>query len=92
MELGGTEALREAVAAGLGVAIVSRHAVLPRDRRIVALRIAGPRWRRDLLIVRREDAPLSPAATRFRGLLLGAGAAATRAGGGAPADVRSPAR
>jgi DNA-binding transcriptional LysR family regulator len=92
MELGGTEALREAVAAGLGVAIVSRHAVLPRDRRIVALRIAGPRWRRDLLIVRREDAPLSPAATRFRDLLLGAGAAATRAGGGAPADVRSPAR
>ena len=30
MELGSTEAIREAVAAGLGVALVSRHAVLPR--------------------------------------------------------------
>jgi DNA-binding transcriptional LysR family regulator len=70
MELGSPEALREAVAAGLGVAIVSRHAVLARDRRIVALRIAGGQWRRDLLIVRREEAPLSPAAARFRELLL----------------------
>src|SRR2546425_8803965 len=53
MELGSTEAIREAVAAGLGVALVSRHAVLARDRRIVAARLAGPRWTRDLLIVRR---------------------------------------
>src|SRR5256885_12868311 len=35
---GSTEAIREAVAAGLGVALVSRHAVLARDRRIVAAR------------------------------------------------------
>lgn len=70
MELGSTEAIREAVAAGLGVALVSRHAVLPRDRRIVALRLAGPRWTRELLIVRRARPPLGPAATALRQMLL----------------------
>src|SRR5207247_8254050 len=70
MELGSTEAIREAVAAGLGVALVSRHAVLARDRRIVAARLAGPRWTRDLLIVRRVGTPLGPAAAAFRDLLL----------------------
>ncbi|HMG18236.1 MAG TPA: LysR family transcriptional regulator [Gemmatimonadales bacterium] len=70
MELGSTEAIREAVAARLGVALVSRHAVLARDRRIVAARLAGPRWTRDLLIVRRLGTPLGPAAAAFRGLLL----------------------
>lgn len=70
MELGSTEAIREAVAAGLGVAIVSRHAVAVRDPRIVALRLSGPRWLRDILVVRRDGSPLSPAAERFRELLL----------------------
>ena len=70
MELGSTEAIREAVAAGLGVALVSRHAVLARDRRIVAARLAGPRWTRDLLIVRRLGTPLGPGAAAFRSLLL----------------------
>src|SRR5439155_514495 len=53
-----------------GVAVVSRHAVLARDRRIVAARLAGPRWTRDLLIVRRLGTPLGPAAAAFRDLLL----------------------
>ena len=70
MELGSTEAIREAVAAGLGVALVSRHAVLARDRRIVAARLAGSRWTRDLLIVRRLGTPLGPAAAAFRDLLI----------------------
>ena len=70
MELGSTEAIREAVAAGLGVALVSRHAVLARDRRIVAARLAGPHWTRDLLIVRRPGTPLGPAGAAFRSLLL----------------------
>ena len=69
MELGSTEAIREAVAAGLGVALVSRHAVLARDRRIVAVRLAGPRWTRDLLTVQRAGTPLGPAAAAFRSLL-----------------------
>ncbi len=70
MELGSTEAIREAVAAGLGVALVSRHAVLARDRRIVAVPLAGPRWTRDLLIVRRQGTPLGPAAAALREMLL----------------------
>src|SRR5437660_1791141 len=48
----------------------SRHPVLARDRRIVVARLAGPRWTRDLLIVRRAAAPLGPAAAAFRDLLL----------------------
>jgi DNA-binding transcriptional LysR family regulator len=70
MELGSTEAIREAVAVGLGVALVSRHAVLGRDRRIAAVRLAGPRWTRDLLIVWRAGTPLGPAAAALRDLLL----------------------
>ena len=69
MELGSTEAIREAVAAGLGVAVVSRHAVRAHDPRVVAVRLAGPPWTRDLLIIWRERAPLSPAAARFREFL-----------------------
>lgn len=70
MELGSTEAIREAVAAGLGVALVSRHAVLARDRRIVAVPLTGARWTRDLLIVRRDGTPLGPAETMLRKMLL----------------------
>src|SRR5205814_10094504 len=69
MELGSTEAIREAVAAGLGVALVSRHAVRARDPRVVAVRLAGSRWTRDLLIVQRAGTPLGPAAAAFRSLL-----------------------
>lgn len=70
MELGSTEAVREAVAAGLGVSIVSRHAVRPRDARVVALRFRGRRWARELLVIQRQGAQLSPAAQRLRDLLL----------------------
>ena len=70
MELGSTEAVREAVAAGLGVSIVSRHAVRTRDPRVVAIRLQGRQWVRDLLVIRRGGAPLSPAATRLREMLL----------------------
>lgn len=70
MELGSTEAVREAVAAGLGVSVVSRHAVRPRDPRVVAVPFQGRRWVRDLLVIRRGGAPLSPAAARLRDLLL----------------------
>lgn len=70
MALGSTEAIREAVAAGLGVAIVSRLAIPPTDRRIRVLELAGAPWRRHLLVVERAAAPLSPAARRFREFLL----------------------
>jgi DNA-binding transcriptional LysR family regulator len=71
MELGSTEAVREAVAAGLGVSVVSRHAIRRGDPRVVALRFQGRRWVRDVLVIRRQGAPLSPAAARLRELLLG---------------------
>jgi DNA-binding transcriptional LysR family regulator len=70
MELGSTEAVREAVAAGLGVSVVSHHAVRRRDPRVVALRFQGRRCVRDLLVIQRQGAPLSPAAARLRELLL----------------------
>lgn len=70
MELGSTEAVREAVAAGLGVSIVSRHAVRTRDPRVVAIRLQGRQWVRDLLVIRRQGAPLSPAAARLGEMLL----------------------
>ena len=71
MELGSTEAVREAVAAGLGVSVVSRHAVRRSDPRVVVLRFQGRRWVRDILVIQRQGAPLSPAASRLRALLLG---------------------
>ena len=70
MELGSTEAVREAVAAGLGVSVVSRHAVRTRDPRLVAIRLQGHHWVRDLLVIRRQGAPLSPAAARLANMLL----------------------
>jgi DNA-binding transcriptional LysR family regulator len=70
MALGSTEAVREAVAAGLGVAIVSSLTVPRADRRIAALRLAGAAWDRDLLMVERIGGRLGPAATRFREFLI----------------------
>jgi DNA-binding transcriptional LysR family regulator len=72
MELGSPEAVREAVAAGLGVAVMSRHTVRARDARLVPLRVRGKRWTRDLLVAWRDGAPLSPAAAAFRAQLLAA--------------------
>ena len=71
MQLGSTEAVREAVAAGLGVSVVSRHAVRTRDPRVVTIRLHGRQWVRDLLVIRRDGAPLSAAAARLREMLLG---------------------
>jgi DNA-binding transcriptional LysR family regulator len=70
MALGSTEAIREAVAAGLGVAIVSRLAVPMNDQRIRIIEVAGAPWRRHLLVVERATASLSPAAKRFRDFLV----------------------
>lgn len=70
MELGSTEAVREAVAAGLGLAVMSRHALSERDRRTAGLPIEGVCWQRPLMILRRATWPLTPVATRFRMHLL----------------------
>ncbi len=70
MALGSTEAIREAVAAGLGIAIVSRLTVPRNDRRIRTVELAGAPWRRHLLVIERAATPLSPAARRFREFLF----------------------
>ncbi len=70
MELGSTEAIREAVAAGLGIALASKYAMLAGDRRVVAVRLEGVAWRRRFNVIRRSSAPLGPAAARFREVLL----------------------
>ncbi len=70
MALGSTEAIREAVAAGLGAAIVSRLTVPSNDRRIRTVALSGAPWRRHLLVIERAATPLSPAARRFREFLF----------------------
>src|SRR5207245_305111 len=61
--------------------LVSRHAVRARDPRVVAVRLAGGRWTRDLLVVHRAGAPLDAAAAKFREFLLDQRAAAAAGGG-----------
>src|SRR2546422_1522818 len=68
MELGSTEAIREAVAAGLGGALVARHAVLARDRRVVAARPPRPPRARGPLVVRGLGAAPGAAAPAVRPL------------------------
>jgi DNA-binding transcriptional LysR family regulator len=70
MELGSTEAIREAVAAGLGIALVSRYATGQHDPRVATVRLDGVGWGRRFTIIRRVDCALGPAAMRFRKVLF----------------------
>src|SRR5436309_348913 len=65
-----TRAVAERSLAELGVTVVSRHAVRTRDPRVVSIRLQGRQWVRDLLVIQRQGAPLSPAAARLRELLF----------------------
>jgi DNA-binding transcriptional LysR family regulator len=71
MELGSTEAIREAVAAGLGIALVSKYATGQRDPRVATARLDGAEWRRRFTVIRRANTSLGPAAIRFLKVLLG---------------------
>ena len=66
MELGSAEAIKELVAAGLGVSLISAIAVRRevRARRLAAMRPA-PALHRDIGLVRRRDKPRSPALAAF---------------------------
>jgi DNA-binding transcriptional LysR family regulator len=75
MELGSTEAIREAVAAGLGFALVSKYAATTNDPRVVTARLVGVEWRRRFTLIRRASTPLGPAAARFREVLFESGRA-----------------
>jgi len=71
MELGTTEGVKQAVGAGLGVSILSRH-VLEREMSsgaVHAVPLAGERQQRELYVVYRRDRYLSQAAHAFLALL-----------------------
>jgi DNA-binding transcriptional LysR family regulator len=76
MSLGSNEAIKHAVAAGLGLAVVSRLAVADHlsqtsgaDAKLVQLQVQGFPLRRSWSVVWRRDKPLSVAAKRFASYL-----------------------
>ena len=72
LELGNNSAVKEAVAAGLGIALLSRHAIRMELalRRLVVLDVRGLPLLRQWYVVHREDKRLSRAAAAFRAFLL----------------------
>jgi DNA-binding transcriptional LysR family regulator len=64
MELDHTEAIKQAVMAGLGVALVSVHAVRGEiaARHLVGLRVRGLQLRRHFHVIHDEGRPLSASA------------------------------
>lgn len=68
LTLGHTEAIKRAVAAGLGIAVVSALAVSEADD-LALVRPTGLRLKRPLYLLTRTDRTLSPAAARFVELL-----------------------
>ncbi len=72
MEFGSTEAVKEAVAANLGVSVVSTHAVSQEVElgRLVTVRISDLDLRRPFYLLYLKNVPLSPAATAFRRALF----------------------
>ena len=71
MELGHTEAIKQAVMAGLGVALVSVHAIRGETEsgRLHALRLKGMRIRRHFHVIHNEARVLSASARAFLDLL-----------------------
>ena len=72
MELGSLSAVKGNVRAGIGVALISRHAVVDdlRERRLVRIRDARTPIERPLMLVHRGVDRLPPAAAALRTLLL----------------------
>jgi DNA-binding transcriptional LysR family regulator len=72
LELGDTSAVKEAVAAGLGIALLSRHAIRMELAlgRLAVLDVHGLPLRRQWYIVHRQGQRLSRAALAFKAFLL----------------------
>src|SRR3954469_5477439 len=72
MELGSTEAIKQAVAANLGVSIVSIHSVRQEALlgRLCVVRVSDLDLHRRIYMVSLRDMPLSPAAEAFRRFLF----------------------
>lgn len=64
-QLASNEAIREAVAAGMGLAVVSRHVLIPGDQRIKALTIDGFPLESQWQFVVHKDRRLPPVARQF---------------------------
>ena len=74
LEIGGAEAVKQAVAAGLGIAIVSRASAADQLAlgKLRVLPLAEIELRRPFYILSLPNRPPSPAARSFEGFLLGA--------------------
>ena len=68
IELGSNETIKQAVMAGLGVALISAHTIAAElaDGRLVTLDIEGLPIVRQWFVLHRADRPLSPAAKAFQ--------------------------
>ena len=68
MELGSNETIKQAVMAGLGIALISAHTIAAEiaDGRLVILDVEGLPILRHWFVLHRTDRPLSPAARVFR--------------------------
>jgi len=76
MELGSNETIKQAVMAGLGIALISAHTIAAEvfDGRIVCLDVRGLPIVREWYVVNRSDRALSPAARAFRDFATAHGA------------------
>ncbi|MCV2447831.1 MULTISPECIES: LysR family regulator CbbR [Paracoccus] len=72
VEMGTNETIKQAVIAGLGIALISQHTVTEELRagRLVAIRAAGLPILRSWFLMRREDMALSPAGQRVHDHIL----------------------
>lgn len=72
IEMGTNETIKQAVIAGLGIAMISAHTVVPELEagRLVTLKLAGMPIVRQWYMIRLEDHELSPAAAAFRTFVL----------------------
>jgi LysR family transcriptional regulator, low CO2-responsive transcriptional regulator len=76
MELGSNETIKQAVMAGLGIALLSAHTIAAEVQtgRLVCLGVEGLPIVRQWFVINRTDRALSPAARAFRDFAVGCGA------------------
>ena len=72
VEMGTNETIKQAVIAGLGIALISQHTVTEelRSGRLIALRGIGLPIQRSWYLLRRADRQMSPATVRIRDEIL----------------------
>ena len=75
MELGSNETIKQAVMAGLGLALISAHTIAAEvaDGRLVILDVAGLPLMRQWFVVHRSDRALSPAARALHAFVAARG-------------------